>query len=86
MSEVKLKDEQGKTLETEWKASRPDELEVKVPLQKTSPGSVTMVIRKFGLHDADEIALHTYAEAGRLDSFSIHSAMPMEFSELASIS
>ena len=73
VSEVKLKDEQGKTLETEWKASKPDELEVKVPLQKTSPGSVTMVIRKFGLHDVDEIALHTYAEAGRLDSFSIHS-------------
>ena len=31
-----------------------------------------MVIRKFGLREADEIPLHTYAEAGRLDSFSIH--------------
>ena len=68
----KGKDEQAKQLETEWKSSKPDELEVKVPLQKAEAGSVTMLIRKFGLKDADEIPLHTYAEAGRLDSFSIH--------------
>ncbi len=72
VSDVKLNDEQGKTLETEWKTSKPDELEVKVPLQKASAGSVTMVIRKSGLQEADELPLHTYAEAGRLDSFSIH--------------
>ncbi len=72
VSEVKVNDEQGKSLETEWKNSKPDELEVKVPLQKANAGSVTMVIRKFGLREADEIPLHTYAEAGRLDSFSIH--------------
>jgi hypothetical protein len=73
VSELKVHDEQGKALDTEWKATKPDELEVKVPLQKTSSGSVTMVIKKFGLREADEITLHTYAEAGRLDSFSIHS-------------
>ena len=72
VSEVQLKDDQGKLLETEWKSSKPDELEVKVPLQRASAGSVTMLIKKFGLHDADEVPLHTYAEAGRLDSFSIH--------------
>jgi hypothetical protein len=72
VNEVKLKDEQGKLLETEWKSPKPEELEVKVPLQKADAGSVTMLIRKFGLKDADEIPLHTYAEAGRLDSFSIH--------------
>ena len=72
VSEVTLKDEQGKPLETEWKTSKPDELEVKVPLQKANAGSVTMLIKKFGLRDADEIPLHTYAEAGRLDSFQIH--------------
>jgi hypothetical protein len=72
VSAVKIKDERGKLLETEWKSSKPDELEVKVPLQKADAGSVTMLIRKFGLKEADEIPLHTYAEAGRLDSFSIH--------------
>jgi hypothetical protein len=72
VSEVILKDEQGKTLKTEWKSSKPDELEIKVPLQHASAGWVTMQIKKFGLHDMDEIPLHTYSEAGRLDSFSIH--------------
>jgi len=73
VSEVTLKDEQGKILSTEWKSPKPDELEAKVPLQKASAGWVTMQIKKFGLHEVDEIPLHTYAEAARLDSFGIHS-------------
>jgi hypothetical protein len=72
VSDVTLKDEQGKLHETDWKSPKPDELEVKVPLQKADAGSVTILIKKFGLRNADEIPLHTYAEAGRLDSFSIH--------------
>lgn len=72
VSEVTVKDDRGKSFETTWKSSKSDELEVKVPLEKASAGSVTMFIRKFGLAALDEIPLHTYAEAGRLDSFSIH--------------
>ena len=72
VSEVTLKDEQGKNLAADWKNLKTDELEVKVPLQKASAGWVTMLIRKFGLQEVDEIPLHTYAEAGRLDSFGIH--------------
>jgi hypothetical protein len=71
VSEVIVRD-QGKVLDTAWKTSKTDELEVKVPLQNATAGSVTMIVRKFGQRDADEIPLHTYAEAGRLDSFSIH--------------
>jgi len=72
VSEVTFKDEQGRAVPTEWKSSKPDELEVKVPLQKASAGSVVMLIKKFGLREPDEVPLHTYAEAGRLDSFGIH--------------
>lgn len=72
VSEVTVKDQQGKILTTEWKASKPDELEVKVPLQSASAGWASMQVKKFGLHEIDEIPLHTYAEAGRLDSFTIH--------------
>jgi hypothetical protein len=72
VSEVSLKDEQGKIQTMDWKSPKPDELEVKVPLQKAGAGWVTMQIKKFGLHEADEIPLHTYAEAARLDSFGIH--------------
>jgi hypothetical protein len=72
VSEVTLKDQQGKAFSTEWKSPKPDELEVKVPLQNASAGWVTMQIKKFGLQQVDEIPLHTYAEAARLDSFAIH--------------
>lgn len=72
VSEVSLKDEQGKTVVAQWKNSKPDELEINVPLQKATAGWVTLEIKKFGLREADEVPLHTYAEAGRLDSFSLH--------------
>lgn len=72
VSSVSLQNTNGKILEAEWKVPKPDELEVKVPLQNASAGSLTMSIRKFGLREADEIPLHTYAEAARLDSFGIH--------------
>ena len=72
VSEVMMSDGQGKSVSTEWKSSKPDEIEIKVPLQHASAGSVVMLVKKFGLRDADEIPLHTYAEAGRLDSFGIH--------------
>ena len=31
-----------------------------------------MTVKKYGLRDTDEIRLHTYAEAARLDGFTIH--------------
>lgn len=72
VSEVSLKDQQGKTLAAEWKSSKPDEIEIKVPLQKATAGWLTLQVKKFGLREIDEVPLHTYAEAGRLDSFSLH--------------
>jgi len=35
-----------------------------------------MMVKKFGLPESDEIHLHTYAEAGRLDGFTIHAGDP----------
>src|SRR5262249_34633 len=37
-----------------------------------APGSLKMLVSKFGLREPDEVPLHTYAEAGRLDGFTIH--------------
>ena len=72
VSEVLMKNADGKTVPVEWKAAKPDELELKVPLQGATVGSLQMLIKKFGLREADEIPLHTYAEAARLDTFTIH--------------
>jgi hypothetical protein len=72
VSGVSLRDEKGKPFKAEWKTSKADELAVKVPLENAEAGSMTMLIHKFGVREPDEIPLHTYAEAARLDSFAIH--------------
>ena len=69
---VTLRDDKGKISDAAWKIARPEELEVKVPLQTATAGTVALVIHKLGSHQPDEIPLHTYAEAGRLDAFNIH--------------
>ena len=70
--EVVMHDRDGKDVVLPWKVSKPDELEVNVPLQNASAGSLKILVNKFGLHESDEISLHTYAEAGRLDALTIY--------------
>jgi hypothetical protein len=72
VSEVLIETDEGNTVPVEWKPAKPDELELKMPLQTAKAGSLQMLVKKFGLRQADEVALHTYAEAARLDSFEIH--------------
>ena len=72
VSDVIVKDEKDASLRTEWEIAKPNELEAKVPLQNASAGRVTILIKQFGRPEPDEIPLHTYAEAARLDAFTIH--------------
>ena len=55
-----------------WKVVKPGELEVHVPLKDQPAGLLEIEAAKYGLHEPDTLTLHTYAEAGRLDSFDIH--------------
>jgi hypothetical protein len=64
---------QGAELKSSWKLVRPDSLEVQVALKDEVPGALTMVVKQFGLAKADEVGLHTYAEAAHLERFSIYS-------------
>jgi hypothetical protein len=72
IAEVALQDAQGKSLKSEWKATKPDEVEVKLALQDAGPGAMTLVIRQFGDDKAQRVELHAYAEAGHLDAFAMH--------------
>jgi hypothetical protein len=69
---VKIKNAAGHDLGTSWKLAKPGQLEVQIQLQDEPAGLLSMSIEKFGLPEPDAIPLHTYAEAGRLDSFTIH--------------
>ncbi|HXO35493.1 MAG TPA: hypothetical protein VN901_24400 [Candidatus Acidoferrales bacterium] len=72
VSAVSLRDEKGKITDARWEIAKPEELEVKVPLEKATAGALTVVVHKLGTRQPDEIPLHTYSEAGRLDAFNIH--------------
>jgi hypothetical protein len=69
---IMLKDPSGKELKAEWKTVKPNEVEVKLPLQDAEPGVMTLMVTQFGLKDAQPIAIKAYADAGRFEGFSIH--------------
>ena len=69
---IMLKDPGGKELKVDWKTTRPDEVEIKLPLQDAAPGAMTLLVRQYGDNQPDPISIHTFADAGRMDGFSIH--------------
>ncbi len=68
---VTVDDQQGKKLKTTHKLVSPGELQVDVSLKDATPGPVTMQIAQYGLAKPQTVALHTYAEAGHLDDFTV---------------
>ncbi len=69
---IMLKDPAGKELTAEWKTVKPNEVEVKLPLQEAKPGALTLLVKQYGAGDPQTVPVHAFAEAGHLDSFSIH--------------
>lgn len=72
VKEVSITAEDKKRYPTEWKAAKPDLLEVKIALQDAAPGPLTMEVTKYGASEPDIVPLHSYAEAARLGEFAIH--------------
>ncbi len=72
VSAVLVENADGKTVPVEWKTGKVDELELKVPLQNAAAGALKMQVKKFGLSQPDEVSLHAYAEAARLDTLIVH--------------
>src|SRR6185437_1600055 len=62
----------GKELAAEWKAIRPNEVEVKLPLQTAQPGQLTRLVKQYGASSAQPVPLQAFAQAARLDSFTLH--------------
>ena len=69
---VMLKDPSGKELNAEWKSVKPDEVEVKLPLQAAQPGALTLLVTQFGVAEPQSFKLQAYSEAAHLDAFIIH--------------
>jgi hypothetical protein len=69
---IMLKDPAGKELKAEWKPVKPNELEVKLPLQEARPGAMTLLVTEFGAGKPQPISIRTFSEAGHFDGFAIH--------------
>jgi hypothetical protein len=69
---VTVKDAEGKTLDATWKAVKANEIQIDMPLDSEQASTVNLMVKQVGLDKADQVPLHTYSEAGRLDSFKLY--------------
>lgn len=69
---IMLRDPAGKELKAEWKPVKPDEVEVRLPLQSAAPGAVTLLVSQYGTSQPQPVQLHAFAEAAHLDRFDLH--------------
>src|SRR3984893_9238590 len=69
LDSVMLKGPDGTEHAAEWKAVKPNEVEVTLPLQSAKPGAVTLLVKQYGASQAQPVELQAFSEAARLDSF-----------------
>ena len=54
-----------------WKSTKPDALEVSLPMKDAAPGPVTLEVFQYGLEKPDRLPLQAYAEAASLDRLTL---------------
>jgi hypothetical protein len=62
----------GKEIKTSWKATKPDELELKVTLKDQPAGPMQVNLQQFGQPKPDELPLQAYSEAAHLEAFTMN--------------
>jgi hypothetical protein len=72
VEKVTVQNAQGKELKATWKVSKPDEIELQVPLKDETAGPLKIGVKQFGMHQAEELSLSSYSEAAHLDHFLIN--------------
>ena len=69
---IMLRDPAGKALKAEWKTIKPNQVEVKLPLQDAKPGAMTLLVSQYGVSEPHPISIQTFSDAGRFDTFALH--------------
>jgi hypothetical protein len=72
LDSITMQDAAGGKHPLEWKTVKPDEVEIKLPLQDVPAGDLTLTVRQFGVGTPQSLTLRTFAEAAHLDSFVLH--------------
>ena len=73
VSDIELANSDGREVKVDWKPAKADEVEARLPLEDASAGEVTLLIRQYGSPQPERLTVQTYAEAGHLDAFVVHS-------------
>jgi hypothetical protein len=73
---IQLQKPGGEMVRADWKSTGPNQVAVTLPLKKTKPGSMQLLIKEYGSKDPDRVELQAFAEAGHLDSFTLHAGDP----------
>jgi hypothetical protein len=72
VSSVSMREpESGNSLPLKWKATKPETLEVGVPLKDTTPRTLLLDIHQFGVDKPDTLELDAYAEAASLEHLTL---------------
>jgi hypothetical protein len=71
VDQIRIQNERGTEIKTTWKATKPNELEIHVPLKDETARPLKMTIQQFGPIPPDKVDLQAYTEAARLDAFKI---------------
>ena len=69
---VMLKDPDGKEIKVDWKAGKPGEVEIKLPLQNVKPGALSLLVGQYGAAKPQAVPLQAFAAAGRFDGFTLY--------------
>ncbi|HEV2464933.1 MAG TPA: hypothetical protein VGT04_14095 [Acidobacteriaceae bacterium] len=69
---VQFRGADGKEIKAKWKLVKPNQVEVTVPLKNAQPGAMTLLVTQAGLAKPQGVAVHAFAEAGHLETFTLH--------------
>jgi len=72
VDQVTVKRPGGKTQKTAWKLLNANEVEVQLSLKDADPGAFALLLQQAGLSKPDEVPVHTYSAAARLERFVLH--------------
>ncbi len=69
---ILLKKPTGETVKADWKSTGPNQVAVTIPLKKVKPGTLKLLVKQYGSKEPDTVQLQSFAQAGHLDSFTLH--------------
>jgi hypothetical protein len=72
LQDISLMDAAARPHKVEWKKIYPNVVEVTLPLEDVAAGELTLRVRQFGRSELQSVALHAFAQAGHLESFTLH--------------